>query len=51
MFRFTTSERTLYDKIDEKLLELVDEYEKGLITATELAIKSGKTVKVNKKKI
>ena len=39
-----------YENIDEKLLQLINQYENGQITATELAVESGKTVKIKKKK-
>ncbi|CAF1431473.1 unnamed protein product [Rotaria magnacalcarata] len=42
--------RKTYDKIDEKLLELFSMFENGQLTVTELAIQSGKAVKINKKK-
>ncbi|CAF2084997.1 unnamed protein product, partial [Rotaria magnacalcarata] len=42
--------RNIYEKIDAKLLQLIHQFENGRITATELAIESGKTVKIKKKK-
>ena len=38
------------EKIDEKLLELINQYENGELTPLELAIKSAKTVKIDKRK-
>jgi hypothetical protein len=36
--------------IDEKLLKLINEYENEQLTPTELAISSGKTLKIKKGK-
>lgn len=38
------------EQIDQKLLTLIGQYENGQHTATELAVKSGKTVKIKKGK-
>ena len=42
--------KNLYKKIDNKLLELIEQYENGQLSPTELAVKSGKTVKIKKEK-
>ena len=42
--------KQVYEKIHEKLLELINQYENEELTPLELAIKSGKTVKINKRK-
>ena len=42
--------RKLYEKIDGKLLGLIEQYENGQLSPTELAIESGKTVKMKKGK-
>ncbi|CAF1106351.1 unnamed protein product [Rotaria magnacalcarata] len=40
--------KNIYEKIDAKLLQLIHQFENRRITATELAIESGKTVKIKK---
>ena len=42
--------RKIYEKIDEKLLELINQYENGELTPTEFAIESGKAVTIKKTK-
>ena len=42
--------KQVYEKINEKLLELINQYENGELTLLELSIKSGKKVKVDKRK-
>jgi hypothetical protein len=42
--------KKLYEAIDNKLLELIEQYEHGQLSPVELAIASGKTVKVKKGK-
>ncbi len=44
------SSHSIYEKIDNKLLDLIKQYENGQLSPTELAIKSGKTVKIKKGK-
>ena len=41
--------RKNYDKIDEKLMELLKMFENGQLTVTELAIQSSKAVKIKKR--
>ncbi len=42
--------KKLYETIDNKLLELIEQHEHGQLSPVELAIASGKTVKVKKGK-
>jgi hypothetical protein len=42
--------KNVYEKIDEKLLKLINEYQRGLLTQTDLAINLGQTVKIKKEK-
>jgi hypothetical protein len=44
------SSHSIYEKIDNKLLDLIKQYENGQLSSTELAIKSEKTVEIKKGK-
>ena len=38
--------RNIYEKIDDKLMKLINDYQGGQLTPTDLAIRLGQTVKI-----